>query len=160
MTSTARGQRDGANDFSETCCLRKNSSFSESVMITKENTGSGQGREGSAGSGLCLAPVTARLWVQSPQARGSLLDRWQKMVLELCACTILLGTLAWTLTALGRHQRPLWLSLLSVTCLCDSASCGRAGAGKLVKGGLSMWMAWQGLGGLLAEEINDFDDAF
>lgn len=75
MTSTARSQRDGANDFSEMCCLRKNSSFSESVMITKENIGSGHGREGSAGSGLCLASFTARLWVQSPQARGSLLDR-------------------------------------------------------------------------------------
>lgn len=34
------------------------------------------------------------------------------------------------------------------------------GWGRTVKGGLSVWIVWQGLGGLLAEEINDFDDAF
>lgn len=107
-------------------------------------------------SGLVHSPALGPKSTSPRLFAGSLAE----MVLQLCACTILLGALAWTLTALGHHQRPLWLSLPSVTCLCDSASHGRAGAGKLVKGGLSVWMAWQGLGGLLAEEINDFDDAF
>lgn len=79
--------------------------------------------------------------------------------LGLVLMAVLPGTLARTLTVLKCPWRLLWLSLQSDVRLTVTWP-HMAGLGQDSEGSLSVWMAWLSLGGLLAEEADDFDDTF
>lgn len=127
-----------------------------------DDVGSGPGQGGGAGSGLGLASFTTQLQVQRLQAQGSLLGRLQRTALGLCTWLFF-----WVPRPGLRQPRASLETFVTLPLVCDvpltvSWPCTQAW-GRTVIGSLNVWMVWmvwRGLGGLLARDIDDFDDAF